>query len=294
MFSHGNHWLSATHPGGTREVERKWNTKGTRGIPQPAHPSVFHPRPVASHLHSLSLLFCSFFPIFSSFYWLNFSNSTHLLLMFKSFHSLKPAKAPSVYHIRNFSVCISVPSAVVSISPILSYMILPVTSQSQHYYYLNSIALVSKIHVKHLLKITQILSRRLGTNHVMSAATTLHSPLSLLYTLLSYVLVMHILIFSNRCLFSGHCFLCFLWLHPICSKRLWTSTSLNEEVFCLSLDIYFLTISFCLSYFYYASSTPFHLSVFCLSPLFISILIVWKLNFISIIYWFPLNLLNVK
>lgn len=135
-------------------------------------------------------------------------------------------------------------------------MILQITPWNKHYYYLNSIALESKIHIKHLLKIIQILSRRLGPNHVMSAATTLHWPLSLLCTLLAYVLVMHILIFSNRSFALWTLLSLFLVTRSHLFKEIVIILCLLTRKFSVYLWIFFFTILFCLFYFYYASSTP--------------------------------------
>lgn len=193
-------------------------------------------------------------------------------------------------------MCIRVPGTVVSTFHILSCMILQITPWNKHYYYLNSIALESKIHIKHLLKIIQILSRRLGPNHVMSAATTLHWPLSLLCTLLAYVLVMHILIFSNRSFALWTLLSLFLVTRSHLFKEIVIILCLLTRKFSVYLWIFFLPFCFVYSTFIMLHPLPsfrflwkkhfifsFHFNSYC-----------WKLNFISVIYCFPLNLLNIK
>lgn len=128
-------------------------------------------------------------------------------------------------------------------------MILQITPWNKHYYYLNSIALESKIHIKHLLKIIQILSRRLGPNHVMSAATTLHWPLSLLCTLLAYVLVMHILIFSNRSFALWTLLSLFLVTRSHLFKEIVIILCLLTRKFSVYLWIFFLPFCFVYSTF---------------------------------------------
>ena len=194
-------------------------------------------------------------------------------------------------------MCFWVPGTVISTFHILSCMILQITPRSKHYYYLNSIALESKIHIKHLLKIIQILRRRLGPNHVMTAATTLHWPLSLLCTLLAYVLVMHILIFSNRSFALWTLLSLFLVTRCHLFKEIVIILCLLTRKFSVYLWIFFYCfVLFILLLLCFIHSLPsfcflwkkhfifsFHFNSYC-----------WKLNFISVIYCFPLNLLNIK
>lgn len=133
MFSHGNHWLPTRHPGGIREVKRKWDTQEA-SIPQPVRL-----RSPCSPGHLIFLILCLalliFFSIFCPSYHFTFPNSTPPFFKFKGFH--KPAKAPQ---------------SILIISPCPSYVLgifyLMWSSKllsNRYYYYLNYVALEIKL-----------------------------------------------------------------------------------------------------------------------------------------------------